>query len=47
MPHFDPYTPSRDNYECRDCGTHTTSETRLTECPDCGGPVENIAKAQE
>ena len=43
----DPYTPERGYYECSACGGRTTSTDRLTECPDCGGAVQNIAVARE
>nr|WP_226908714.1 rubrerythrin-like domain-containing protein [Haloferax massiliensis] len=33
--------------ECRSCRTRTVSETHLSECPDCGGSVRNIAVARE
>jgi Zn finger protein HypA/HybF involved in hydrogenase expression len=43
----DPYTPERGYFECLTCGDRTTSTDRLTECPDCGGTVQNIAVARE
>jgi Zn finger protein HypA/HybF involved in hydrogenase expression len=33
-------------YECGDCLHHTTSTERVTACPECGGPVENLSKAR-
>jgi Zn finger protein HypA/HybF involved in hydrogenase expression len=43
----DPYSPSRGYFECLVCGSRTTSETRLTECPECAGSVQNIAVPRE
>ena len=33
-------------YECTDCLDHYTSSERLSVCPECGGPVENLSKAR-
>jgi Zn finger protein HypA/HybF involved in hydrogenase expression len=44
---IDPYSPELNYFECRDCGTRTTSENRLTTCGACGGQLENIAVPRE
>ncbi|QKY18852.1 rubrerythrin-like domain-containing protein [Halolamina sp. CBA1230] len=33
-------------YECSDCLGHHTSSDRISVCPECGGPVENLSKAR-
>lgn len=43
---LDPYTPERGYYEC-DCGYRETSGERLTDCPDCGAELRNIAVPRE
>lgn len=43
----DPYTPERGYFECLECGHRTAGETRVAECPKCGGEVQNLAVARE
>ena len=40
------YSDGEKVYECTDCLSHMTSAERLTACPECGGPVENLSKAR-
>jgi len=44
---IDPYTAEDACFECRHCGSRTRSDERLSACPSCGGPVENIAIPRE
>lgn len=47
MNRTDPYTPGRYYYECRDCLQRIVVDEALTDCPDCGGRVRNIAVPRE
>ena len=47
MTHTDPYTPDREYYECRECGSRHVSEERELECEECGGQLRNIAVPRE
>ncbi len=46
--HFtDPYTPREATYECYDCGCRVVVDGHQDACPECRGPVRNIAVARE
>ena len=47
MPTPDPYDPDEPLYECRDCHNRVLGEEYTGECPECGGEMVNINKAQE
>jgi len=44
---LDPYSADRGYFECRDCANREVASERLTECPDCGGQMRNIAVPRE
>jgi Zn finger protein HypA/HybF involved in hydrogenase expression len=44
-PHETDEPPHR--YECVDCGERVEAESHPVECPECGGEMQNISKAQE
>lgn len=47
MVRSDPYTPSTYRFECRSCLTVLPTDERLSDCPECGGPLRNVAIPRE
>lgn len=48
MVRSDSYTPpSTNRYECIDCLERIETESRLGDCPKCGGHVRNVAVPRE
>jgi len=39
-----PCAEGEDLYECRKCQARLCSADRITECPRCGGQMENLSK---
>ncbi len=44
----DPYPRSgARRYECRSCLSVVVADERVTDCPDCGGRVQNVSVPRE
>lgn len=49
MVRHDPYDTDADatQYECRDCLHRVTAEEHTAVCPECDGPLRNVAVPRE
>lgn len=47
MTHPNPYWSEHTVIECPTCGYRDDEAETATVCPECGGPVQNLAVARE
>ncbi|EMA44692.1 rubrerythrin-like domain-containing protein [Halococcus saccharolyticus] len=47
MVRTDPYRPEESYHECMDCHNRVAGNEESGPCPECGGPLQNLAVSRE